>query len=51
MAGDRRGCLPNIVPGQDTSADGGERAFGIYDLFEGTEQTPFGVAEQVASLG
>jgi len=32
------GCQWNIVPGQDTCADDGERPFGIYDLFEGTEQ-------------
>ena len=28
----------NIVPGQGTCTDVGERQFGIYDLFEGTEQ-------------
>jgi hypothetical protein len=38
MAGDRRGRLRGIVPGQGTSADIGKRPFGIYDLFEGTEQ-------------
>jgi hypothetical protein len=38
MAGDRRGRLRNIVPGQATSTDVGERPFGIYDIFEGTEQ-------------
>jgi len=30
--------LRNIVPGQDTCTDVGERPFEIYDLFEGTEQ-------------
>ena len=34
----RYGRLRNIVPGQRTSTDFGERLFGIYDLFEGTEQ-------------
>ena len=28
----------NIVAGQGTCTDVGERPFGIYDLFEGTEQ-------------
>ena len=32
------GMTPDIVPGQGTSTDVDERAFGIYDLFEGTEQ-------------
>ncbi len=38
MAGDLSGPLQNIIPGQGTSNDVGERPFGIYDLFEGTEQ-------------
>jgi hypothetical protein len=38
MTGNRRGRLWNIVPGQATSTDVGERTFGNYDLFEGTEQ-------------
>ncbi|HEV3364516.1 MAG TPA: hypothetical protein VG795_10340 [Acidimicrobiia bacterium] len=32
------GHFRNIVPGQGTSTDVYERPFGIYDLFEGTEQ-------------
>ena len=34
----RSGRPRNIVPGQDTSTDVGERSFGNYDIFEGTEQ-------------
>jgi len=32
------GRLRNIVPAQRTFTDVCERPFGIYDLFEGTEQ-------------
>jgi hypothetical protein len=35
---DRERRLRNIVPGRGTCTDVGERQFGIYDLFEGTEQ-------------
>jgi hypothetical protein len=38
MISDWEGPLRNIVPGQDISTDVSERPFGIYDLFEGTEQ-------------
>jgi hypothetical protein len=34
----REECLWNIVPVQRTSPDLSEQVFGIYDLFEGTEQ-------------
>jgi hypothetical protein len=38
MTPDLGGPRQSIAPGQDTSTDAGERPFGIYDLFEGTEQ-------------
>jgi hypothetical protein len=37
-AAHRDGCLRNVLPAQGTCTDVGERPFGIYDLFEGTEQ-------------
>ena len=38
MSRDRSGRPRSIVPGQDTFTDVGERLFGNYDIFEGTEQ-------------
>jgi hypothetical protein len=38
MAPHQERRLRNVVPVQGTCTDVGERPFGIYDLFEGTEQ-------------
>ncbi len=35
---DQRGRDRNVGPAQRTFLDVGERPFGIYDIFEGTEQ-------------
>ena len=38
MTPHREGRLRNIIPAQGTCTDVYKRSFGIYDLFEGTEQ-------------